>query len=92
MGGGVLLPQQLQGDALALEFLMQMREVRGGIAFQHRRGVGEQQRLQPRLVHVRGERPAETGVALHVLRYRPFRNLGGGSNPFVAKTGLELQT
>lgn len=86
MGVRVLLPQELQGNALALEFLVQLREIRGGITFHHRRGVRKQQRLEPSLVHFRRQRLAETGVAgaLHVLRYRPFGNLGGSSNPFVA--------
>ena len=94
MGAAVLLPQQLQGDALALEFLVQVREVGRGIAFHHRRGVRKQQRLEPRLVHFRRQRPAETGIAgaLHVLGHRPLGYLGGGGDPFVAETRLELET
>ena len=94
MGLGVLFPQQLQGDALALEFLVQVGKVRRGMTLHRRRRVREQQRLEPRLVHVRRQRPAETGIAgaLHVLGHRSLGHLGGGGDAFVAQTGLELET
>ena len=68
VGGAVLLPQQLQRHALALELLVDQREVGRGVADRPRRGVREQQRLERRVIEIGGQRRAQPGLrgTLHV--------------------------
>ena len=84
--GGVLLPQQLQGDALALELLVQVRKVGRGMTLHQRRGARKQQRLELRLVHLRRQRPRDAGRlrSLQILGHRPLGDPCGGGNAFVA--------
>ena len=82
----VLFPQQLQGDAFALQLLMQMRKVGLGMPCNERRRARKQQRLELPVIHRRWQRPAEPHLAgaPHILGGRSLGNPGGGSDTVVA--------
>ena len=58
---GVLLPEELQRDAVALELAVDMRAV-GPDPVVHRRGAGEQPGLKRRVVQLDRQRPAKPGL------------------------------
>jgi hypothetical protein len=93
VSGAVLLPQQLQGDALALEFLMDVRKLDRGVACRGSAHHPEQLRLQRRLVNLRGQRPADARIkgALQIAGDRSLGQTGGSGNTLMAELGLEFE-
>ena len=57
----VLLPEELQGDAVAPEFAVDVRTVGAG-PIVHRRAAGKQPSRQPRVVELWRQRPAEAAA------------------------------
>ena len=68
---GVFLPEQLQGDAVALELAVDVRAVGPGSA-SRRRGAGKQPGLKGRVVQLGRQRPAEPAAhrPLQIARNR----------------------
>ena len=62
MNLGVLLPEELQGDAVALELAVDVRAVGPGSA-SRRRGAGKQPGLERRVVQLGRQRPAESALS-----------------------------
>jgi hypothetical protein len=74
MGGEVLLPEQLERHPLALELLVDVGEVGGGVAGHRRRGRGKQQGLERGVIDRRVKWPDDAGPTgpFQVLGHRPF--------------------
>ena len=91
--GVVLLPQQLQGDAFALQLLMDAGKVRHRVLLA-RRALTKQQTLHLPLVQIGRQRPPQALLQrpLHVLRHGALGDPGRRRDPLVAQLRLEFQT
>ena len=89
----ILLPQQLQRDALALELLVELAEIGLRVGHDPCRRARKQPRLKLRIIDFGGKRPGDTGRegAPHILGDRPLGQAGSRGNAFVAQPRLELQ-
>jgi hypothetical protein len=88
----VLLPQKLQGHALALELLVDQRIVGRRIPSPRCR-LDVQQRLQPTVIQVRRQRPAQAFLQRppHRVRHRAFRQPRRRRDLLVAQSRLKLE-
>lgn len=79
---GILRPEQLQGDASALELLVDKRQVERGPGQGGRGGARVEPHLQRRVVQVDRKRPGKSGLLSsgQVLRDRAQANPGGAGD------------
>ena len=90
---GVLLPEELQRDAVALQLAVDVRAV-GPDPVVRRGGATEQPRLEHRIVQLRGQRPAQPSLRrpLQIQRDRAHANGAGLGYRPVGQPPLVLET
>lgn len=92
MGLHVLLPQQHERDALAVELALDASPVRGDVGLRGV-GLGQQGRGQSLLAPVLDRLPVQaSGMGqANILGHGPFGDVQGGGDLLVREVGLPLQ-